>query len=159
MQRSRYTTLLWSGLAAAVVGWILGLIAVEVSGSLPAVLWVLIPVLLFMATLVFIGARLVSGWVGKRRYEEFVDALTVARLLALAKALAIFGAVVAGGYVGLGLFAADQLTGATARDRLLLALAVAACGLLVSVAGLRLERACEVPRPPREDEEGDHTNG
>lgn len=149
---------MWTGLTAAVVGWILGLIAVAISGAVPAVLWVLIPVLLFMAVLAFVGARLVRAWVGERRYDEFVDALTVARLLALAKALAMFGVVVAGGYVGLGLFAADRLTGTTARDRLLLALGVAVCGLLVTAAALRLERACEVPRPPR-DEESDQTNG
>lgn len=143
--------MLWSGLAAALAGWTLGLIAVAASGSLPVVLWVLIPVLLFMAALIFVGTRIVRGWVEERRYDQFVDALAVARLLALAKALALFGVVVAGGYVGLGLLAADRLTGTTARDRLLLALGVALCGLLVTVAALRLERACEVPHPPGDD--------
>lgn len=152
MQRSRFSTLLWSGLTAALAGWTLGLIAIAVSGSLPAVLWILIPVLLFMAVLILVGTRLVRGWIGERRYDEFVDALTIARLLALAKALAIFGAVVAGGYVGLGLLAADRLTGTTARDRLLVALGVALCGLLVTVAALRLERACEVPYSPMDDD-------
>lgn len=153
MQRIRYTTLLWIGLAAVFAGWSLGLIADAVSGSLPAVLWVLIPVLLFMVVLILFGVRLVRGWVAERRYDEFVDALTVARLLALAKALAVFGVVVAGGYVGLGLLAADRLTGTTARDRLLLALGVALCGMLVTFAALRLERACEVPHPPKDKDE------
>lgn len=153
MQRSRYTTLLWSALTAAVVGWILGLIAVALTGSVPAVLWALIPVLLLMAVLALVGAHLVRGWVGERRYYEIVDALTIARMLALAKALAMFGTVVAGGYVGLGLVAADQLTGTAARDRLLVALGVALCGLFVTAAALRLERACEVPRPPDDEEE------
>lgn len=145
--------MLWIGLAAILAGWSLGLIADAVSGSLPAVLWVLIPVLLFMVVLILLGVRLVRGWVAERRYDEFVDALTVARLLALAKALAVFGVVVAGGYVGLGLLAADRLTGTTARDRLLLALGVALCGVLVTFAALRLERACEVPRPPKHEDE------
>jgi len=153
VQRSRITTLLWSGLAAGLAGWTLGLIALAVSDSLPAVLWVLIPVLLFMAALIFVGSQIVRAWVADRRYDEFVDALTVARLLALAKALAIFGAVVAGGYAGLGLLAAYRLTGAPARDRLLVSLAVAVCGVVVTVVALRLERACEVPRPPPQDDD------
>lgn len=153
MQPSRITTLVWSGLAAGLAGWTLGLIALALSDSLPAVLWVLVPVLLFMAVLIFVVARIVRAWVAERQYDEYVDALTVARLLALAKALAIFGVVVAGGYAGLGLLAADRLTGATARERLLLSLAVAVCGVVLTVAALRLEHACEVPHPPDDDDE------
>lgn len=145
--------MLWIGLAAAFAGWSLGLIALAVSGSLPAVLWILIPVLLFMVVLILVGVRVVRGWVRERSYDQFVDALTIARLLALAKALAVFGVVVAGGYVGLGLLAADRLTGTTARDRLLLALGIALCGMLVTFAALRLERACEVPHPPKDQDE------
>lgn len=153
MRRSRYTTLLWTALAAGLIGWMLGLIVVELSGSVPAALWVLIPVLLVMAALAFVGTRLVRGWVDERRYDEFVDALGVARLFVLAKALTMFGVAVAGGSIGLGLLAADRLTGTAGRDRLLVAVGVALCGLFVTIAALRLERACEVPHPPRDENE------
>jgi hypothetical protein len=152
VKRTRLGTLLGIGLAAIPAGWILGLLADAIGGGLPAVPWILVPLLVFMAVLIGGGARVVRGWVTERRYSERVDALLVARLLALAKAVAVFGAVVAGGYVGLGLLAFDRLSGTIARDRALLSGAVALGGLLVAVAAVRLERACEVPRPPEDDD-------
>jgi hypothetical protein len=111
VNRTRLGTLLGIGLAAVPAGWILGLVANAISGALPAVPWVLIPLLMFMATLVGGGARIVRGWVRERRYDDHMDALLVARLLALAKAVAVFGVVVAGAYLGLSLLAIDRLSG------------------------------------------------
>jgi hypothetical protein len=47
----------------------------------------------------------------------------------------------------------NQLSGTVARDRALLAGAVALGGVAVAVAGYRLELACRVP--PDEPDEGD----
>lgn len=152
MHRTKVGTLLGIGLAAVPAGWILGLVADAVSGALPAVPWGVIPVLVAMAVIGFVGARVVRAWIAERRYDRAVDALLVARLLALAKAVAVFGVVVTGAYVGLGLLTLDRLTGTVARDRALLAASIAVGGVLVTIAAVRLERACEVPPPPDDED-------
>jgi hypothetical protein len=64
----------------------------------------------------------------------------------------VFGAIVAGVYAGIGGVVLNQLSGTVARDRALLAAAVAVAGVAVAVAGYRLELACRVP--PDETDEG-----
>jgi hypothetical protein len=99
----------------------------------------------------FVGARTVRGWIEERRYDSRMDALRAARLLALGKAAAVFGAAAAGAYVGLGVLALDSLAVPAGRNRVVLSALVAVVAVVVSIAGLRLERACMVP--PDDDEQ------
>lgn len=113
--------------------------------------WVIAVLLAFMAALLLIAARVARGWIRERRYDSRVDALVVARMLALGKAAAAFGAVVAGAYAGIGAFVASQLSANLLRDRLLHTAAVVIGAVAVAVAGIRLELACRVP--PEEPDE------
>jgi Protein of unknown function (DUF3180) len=150
---TRVSALLGLALVGIPAGWLFGRIVQAFSGATPPVPWVIAVLLAFMAALLLIGARVARGWIRERRYDSRVDALLVARMLALGKAAAAFGAVVAGAYVGIGAFAASQLSGTLMRDRLLLAGAVVAAAVVVAIAGVRLEFACRVP--PEEPDEPD----
>jgi hypothetical protein len=150
---TRVGTLVWVALAAAPVGWSIGRIVDAVSGALPPIPWILPLLLAFLAVLLLVGARTVRGWIEERRYDRRMDALRAARLLALGRAAAVFGALVAGAYVGLGVLALDSLAVPAGRNRVVLSALVAVAGVVVSIAGIRLERACMVP--PEDDENAD----
>ena len=152
MRATKISSLLWVGLAGIPVGWLFGRLVKVTTGALPSVPWVLAIVLVVMAILLLLGARVARGWISERRYDGRVDALVVARLLALGKAGSVFGVVVAGVYAGIGGVVLNQLSGTVARDRALLAAAVALGGVAVAVAGYLLEMACRVP--PEEPDEG-----
>jgi hypothetical protein len=74
-------------------------------------------------------------------------------MLALAKAGAVFGAAVAGAYLGLGVLALDFLSVPAGRNRVILSGLVVVAALVVAAAGIRLERACQVP--PGDEESAD----
>jgi hypothetical protein len=88
--------------------------------------------------------------VQERRYDRRLDALRIARLLALGKAAAVFGALVVGVYVGIAVLALGSLEVPAGRNRAILSALVVVAAVVVVVAALRLERACVVP-PPDED--------
>jgi Protein of unknown function (DUF3180) len=146
---TRVTTLLWIALAAVPVGWTVSQVVDTVSGTLPPVPWILPLLLVFLAALLFLGAYAVKGWIEERRYDRRLDALRIARLLALAKAAAAFGAIVVGAYLGLILLALGSLSVPAGRNRAVFGGLVVVAAVIVVVGALRLERACLVP--PDED--------
>ncbi|TDE08915.1 DUF3180 domain-containing protein [Jiangella asiatica] len=154
MQKTKIGSLIWAALVAVPIGWSISRLVDAASGSLPPVPWVLPLLLLFLAIAMFAGARAVRAWITERRFDQRIDALRVARSVALAKASAYFGAVVAGGYGGLGLLASTMLDVPMGRNRAVLSGITVVCAVVLSVAAVRLERAGEVP-PPAEDENGD----
>jgi hypothetical protein len=103
------------------------------------------------------AAAAVNTWSRIRRLPRrgLLNPLLVARFAVLAKASSLGGALFAGAYAGVAIWAAAE------RDRLRVAeenlfpavVGVVGAALLVGAA-LALERACRVPpRPPEEDEE------
>lgn len=128
-------------------GWLLHPLGRALWGTPPFVTW------LQVLGLVALAAALgVTAWVTWRalhvRHERMAAHLAVNRL-ALARAAAVVGALVAGGYVGYAiswLGVGPQLAG----ERLWRSLAAAVAALLVMCAALLLERACRV----RPDEPG-----
>lgn len=155
MRPTRIGTLVWVALAAAPVGWSVGRVVDAASGTLPPVPWILPLLLVFLSALLFVGAYAVRGWVEERRYDRRLDALRVARLLALAKAAALFGALAVGAYLGLAVLALGSLSVPVGRNRAVLSALVVVAAVVVVVAALRLERACLVPP----DEDTDETSG
>lgn len=149
MRPTRISTLLWVALAAIPIGWSVGRVVDTVSGTLPPIPWILPLLLVFLAILLFVGAYAVRGWVEERRYDRRLDALRIARLSALGKAAAVFGAFVVGAYLGIGLLALGSLAVPAGRNRAVLSALVIVAGVVIVVAALRLERACLVP--PDED--------
>ncbi|HSK26277.1 MAG TPA: DUF3180 domain-containing protein [Jiangellales bacterium] len=158
MRPTRVSLLLALALASVAVGWSLGRIVDTVTGSLPVTPRLTPALLAFLAVVLLISARVVRGWVLERRYDRRMNALRVTRLLALAKAAALTGAVVAGGYSGVVLLYAQVQPASLGRERVVVAGLSALAGVAVSVSALFLERACRVP-PGAEDEPPGPTDG
>ncbi|PZF81809.1 DUF3180 domain-containing protein [Jiangella anatolica] len=153
MQRTRIGSLIWVALVAVPVGWSIGRVVDAMSDVLPPIPWVLPALLLFLAIAMFAGARAVRGWIHERRFDTRIDALRVARSVALAKASEYFGAVLVGVYTGLGLLAVGRLDSPMGRNRAILSAVVIVAAVVLTIAAVRLERAGEVP-PPSDDENG-----
>lgn len=151
MTRTSPRLLVLLGLAAAPVGWTVGGIVDTLAVGLPQVPR-LTPVLVgFLAALLAVLALAARGWVAERRYDRRIDALVVARLVVLAKASAVFGALAAGGYGGFAALALRETGLSTGSERPVVAALTALAGVAVAVAACWLERSCTVP--PRDDEE------
>ncbi|HET7311040.1 MAG TPA: DUF3180 domain-containing protein [Mycobacteriales bacterium] len=94
-------------------------------------------------------AQLTRGRLAGRPGTKPIHPLVVARLAALAKASSPVGALATGAYAG---FLAKVATtaGPSAHNDTRTAIAGVACGLLLLVAALGLERVCRVKPPPDE---------
>lgn len=73
--------------------------------------------------------------------------------LAVGKAAALVGALLAGGYLGFGLRFVTELSIEAPRERVIRSAVAVACGIGTVIAGLRVERACEVPADDDEDDD------
>jgi hypothetical protein len=151
MQPTKPGTLLVAGVAAAAVAW---LVMRAEYGSLPQLPW-LPPVTIFaLAVVEAVLARTTRARIEHRPGAARVDPLSVARFVVLAKASALAGALIAGAYAGITGWLLLQ------RGRGLAAVSAdtppAVAGLLggmaLLIAGLLLERACQVPKRPDDDE-------
>jgi hypothetical protein len=150
LRPTRPATLVVAGLVAAALAW-LGIS--RFYGDIPDIS--LVPGLTLAGLAVVEG---VTGSNTRARIEHRpgsgpVNALLVARLVVLAKASSLAGAIFVGVYGGVAVWAIGE------RGRLRVAeanLAPAVVGLIgalaLVVAALLLERACRVPRPPDEEE-------
>jgi hypothetical protein len=128
------------GLTGLVGGWLLRPLARRLADAAPVVTWPQV-VALFLAALVLA----VTAWTTHRavRDRHLLEPHRAVNRLVLAKACALVGALVAGGYAGyavswLGLEA--ELAG----QRVLRAGLAALGGVLTCAAALLLERACRV---------------
>lgn len=128
-----------------VSGWLLRPIMVRVTGSAPFVTWVQALALVFVAAVLAYVAW--QTWQTIQVQRRRLDTTQAVNRLVLARASAIVGALVAGGYAGYGvtwLGDPSELAG----ERLLRCAVAAVGGALVMVASLVLERACRVPSDP-----------
>jgi lysylphosphatidylglycerol synthetase-like protein (DUF2156 family) len=126
--------------AGLVGGWLLHPVAERLGGSAPVVSWVQGAVLFFVAALLLLVAR------HTRRTQDGGERLEPHRAvnrLVLARASALVGALVAGGYAG---YAVSWLGDpAQLADQRVLRSAVAALGgVAITITALLLERACRV---------------
>ncbi len=137
--------------AAAVLAWVF--ISYNF-GEFPVIAWYTSAVLLVLA-----GLEAVAGFAVRRRVaenevgqaREQLHPVTVARLVALAKASAILGAVTAGGWGAITayLFHLGDVSSAQASKPGTIVGALG--GIALVVAALWLERCCRTPEDPTED--------
>lgn len=121
-------------------------------GDLPALPWTSSAAIACLAVAEGVTARSTRLRIARRPGTRPVQPLVVARLVALAKASALVGAVLAGGWLGAFVYtflARDQLVAAN-RDAVVSGLGVLAALLLVGAA-LWLEQSCRTPRSPEDD--------
>lgn len=131
---------------AAVIAWVL---VRELYGVIPPLRWYM-PVwagVLAAAEVVF-GLRL-KDRISRRKGAEPVEPIVAARALALAKASAYVGAVLAGLWVGFVVYTAGEwgFLASAGRDATV-GIVGAVLAAALAVAGLWLEHCCRVPKDP-----------
>lgn len=111
------------------------------SGLDPSLSWPAAGVIFFLTAFVAIAALRTRQ---AQRAQVRVPAHRAVNLLVMGKACARVGAAVAGGYVG---FALGYLrrSGSVQSGQLVLVALTCLAGLMLMLAGLALERACEIP--------------
>lgn len=134
------------GVVGLVAGWALRPLALRLGYVEPVVTWLSVNVLFFVAAIVGASAYLTRRTVRRDRFA-LANHQAVNRLV-LAKACAIVGALLVGGYVG---YAVSQLgqSDPGSVTRLWRSGLAALGGAALTAASLLLEAACRVPR--RED--------
>lgn len=139
---------------AAVFGGLAGWLIVVVANALdlvpPRIPWSAPIGLAVFAALVAVLAHSTHQRIQVRR--ERVEPQRAVAFLVLGKASALAGALVAGGYLGFALLFLSRFDAATPRDRVIRSAVAIVAGVVLSIAGLRLERACKVPDDDDEDE-------
>jgi hypothetical protein len=133
------------GVIGLVVGWAVRPVCLQLRYAEPNISLVSVGLLFFAAAIIGGSAYLTRRTVLRDRFA-LAPHQAVNRLV-LGKASALVGALLAGCYLG---FALSHLgVGGPAADARLWRSALAGVGAtLVTVAGLLLEHACRVPRPP-----------
>jgi lysylphosphatidylglycerol synthetase-like protein (DUF2156 family) len=128
--------------AGLVLGWLLHPVAEGWRGTAPVVTWVQ-PLTLLLVAAILGGTAWSTYRAVQVRHEQLPPNRAVNRLV-LARACALVGALVAGGYLG---YAVSWLgiDADLAQQRLVRSLLATACGVLITIGALLLERACRVP--------------
>jgi len=134
-------------LAVAVVGGVCGFalvpIATEVGGTAPRIEWTSVAILVAIALMLALLAYSTHRTVHRERRR--IDPRRAVNLLLLAKAGALVGAFVAGGYLGFILHFVDSLEIPLPRERVIRGFSAAVAGVAIVISGVLLERACRVP--------------
>ncbi|MBU2663274.1 DUF3180 domain-containing protein [Actinoplanes bogorensis] len=144
MRPTSISVLIVAGLAAAAVGWLL--LSFSYS-NLPDLPWSPVIVLGVLAVAEGLLAQNTAARIQRKPGAPRVDALAVARYVALAKASSLVGAISVGFSAGLLAWLAMEPTEAAHSD-----IPVAVGGVITAAAligaALWLERACRIPEQP-----------
>jgi hypothetical protein len=141
---TRPTTLLGVGLVALVLGWALRSASIAWLGHAPRVTWLQVLALALVA--IILGAVAWSTYRTLHARRQTIEPHQAVNRLVLAKACAISGAAVAGGYLGYALSWVGIDEQELAGERLLRSGLAGLAGVMIVVASLLLERACRVRR-------------
>jgi hypothetical protein len=143
-------TLIVAALATAGLAW-LGMS--RYYASIPDINWLPGITLAALAVVESVLARNTRARIEHRPRSGAVNPLLVARYAVLAKASSLAGAIFAGAYGGVTAWALSELGQLrVANANLAPSIAGLVGALALVAAGLLLERACRVPKPPDEDE-------
>jgi hypothetical protein len=129
-------------------GYLLVPLTERLSGTAPTVDWRAVGVLAVIAVVLF--AHAYSTYRTVHRDRKVLDAHRAVNLLMLAKACALTGALIAGGYIGFGAQFLDRLEVDLPRQRVITSFSAAVASVAIVIGALLLERACRVPRDPEE---------
>lgn len=132
-------------LVGLVLGWLVRPVSLWTTGIPPTVSWLPVVALLFVAAV--LGAVAWSTYRLLHRRRERLEPHHAVNRLLLAKASALAGSLVAGGYFGYALSWLGLTDTTLARERAVHSLLAGVAGVLLVVGALMLERACRVSRP------------
>jgi hypothetical protein len=144
-------TLFVVALAAAALSWVL---IGRYYGDVPQLTWLPALTLVLLAVIEAIAARTVKARIDRRPGTEPIDGLAVARLVVLAKASSVAGALFTGVYGGVLVWVwSESSNNPHASADVGPATEGLVAALLLVGAALWLERCCRVPEPPPDREE------
>ncbi len=123
-------------------------VSIELDGVAPRVGWISVLVLYFLAAI--LGYVAFSTYRTIHTHQRRLRANEAVNRLVLAKACAIAGAVLAGGYFGYALSWVGE-DSSLAGERLGRSLLAGLAGVLIVIGSLALERACRVRQGPGDD--------
>ncbi len=139
---TRPAVLLGLGLVGLVVGWSVRPLSIRAGGAAPTIGW--LPVLALLLVAAILAAVAWSTYRSlQTRHERMAPHRAVNRLV-LAKACALTGALVAGGYLGYALAWVGVTDAELDEQRLTRSLVAGLAGVAIVVGSLLLERACRV---------------
>ncbi len=130
----------------AVVGYAFEPLVVLANGTAPRIS--VASVLLLVAIAAVLLALAYSTYRTIHRNKGRLEPYRAVNFLVLAKACALMGALVAGGYVGFGSHFLGEMDIALPRERVFRSAAAAVASVVIVISALLLERACRVPRTP-----------
>ncbi|MDA8369030.1 MAG: DUF3180 domain-containing protein [Nocardiopsaceae bacterium] len=133
-------------LGLAVAGALIAYLVIDWTYSaLPPLPWTAIPTLSLLAVGEAITAVHTRRRIRRVPGTEPIEPLSAARLVALAKASAVFAALAIGVFGGMGLALLDRLQAPAVRADALTALGTLLASAVLLAAALFLEYACRVP--------------
>ena len=138
--------LLGWGLAGLVGGWLVRPVWAWLDGTAPIVTWLQVLALFLVAAILAVTAW--ATWRTLHVHGNRLEPHRAVNRLVLAKACALTGALVAGGYGGYALSWLGLTEAVLARERVLHSVLAGLAAALLVVGSLLLERACRVRRDP-----------
>ena len=150
MRPTRVSTLVALLVSTAAVSWGLLRIIINRGGTLPPLTWTAPALVAGLAVVVLATALGLRARLGKP--EKRPHPLSMARMAVLGKASAHVGPLVGGLYAGYLLVLLPDLEIGSRRDRAWLCLVAVIAAVVLSAAGLLLERLCRVPPSASDDE-------
>lgn len=135
-----------------VVGQLIPPLIARFDGNVPRLGWSAALTLLLGAAIV--GTLAWNTWQSLHKKHERMTSDHAIRLLALAKACVVVGALVAGVYGGFALAFTETFDSPLGRERVVRGGAAAVASLLLMTAALLLERACRLPGDDDESSDG-----
>lgn len=130
------------GVTGLVLGWLFRRVSIRLNDTAPTVGWLPVLALVLVAAILWAVAWLTYRDLHRRGLR--LEPHKAVNRLVLAKASALVGALVAGGYFGYALSWWGVSEAALARTRLVQSVFAGVAGLLIVAGSLLLERACRV---------------
>lgn len=143
-----YPTLLATFVVGALLGYGFAIVSERLRDAAPLVQWPSVLALVAIATV--LGAMAWSTYRVLHRDRRRMDPQRAVVFLMLAKASALVGALVAGGYLGFALAFVDSLEAELPQQRVIRGLSACVAGVTIVITALLLERACRIPKEPEE---------
>lgn len=147
MRPTSLTTLSLWGVVGLVGGWMLHAVTVRLDGTAPLVTWAQPLALVLVAAI--LGATAYLTWRAVHVHHDRLEPQQAVNRLVLARACALVGALLAGGYAGYALSWVG-IDSDLASQRMWRSAAAALAGVAVVVTAMLLERACRVRSDPDE---------
>lgn len=149
MQLTPLRALVIGAVIGALGGWLIVVVAGAFDLVAPHVPWTT-PIVLVLITALVGGIGFSTHQQLQVRRQRMPPERAVA-FLVLGKASALAGAVVAGGYLTYALMFLARFDAEAPRERVVRSAIAALAGIALTIAGLRLERACKVPGADDDD--------